>query len=234
MNLSVKDAARLLNVSDKTIYRWIKQELIPAYRVSGQHRFNQSELLEWATSRRMGVSPEAYHEPGEAASPLPTLTESLETGGIVYRLDGHSRNEVLSNLVDTLRLPEGVDREYLLKVLIAREELASTSVGDGIAIPHPRNPVLLHTTQPTVTLAFLEEPVDFQSLDGQLTDVLFCVISPTLRAHLHLLSMLGFALKDIAFRKALLEQESRENIIQALRQVKRGMGIAPPDENVQS
>ena len=63
MNLSVKDAARLLNVSDKTIYRWIKQELIPAYRVSGQHRFNQSELLEWATSRRMGVSPRAYHEP---------------------------------------------------------------------------------------------------------------------------------------------------------------------------
>ncbi len=225
MNLSVKDAARLLNVSDKTIYRWIKQELIPAYRVSGQHRFNQSELLEWATSRRMGVSPEAYDEPEEAARPLPTLTESLEAGGIFYRLDGRSRNEVLSNLVDTLRLSEGVDREYLLKVLIAREELASTSIGDGIAIPHPRNPVLLHSTQPTVTLAFLEEPVDFQSLDGKLTDVLFCVISPTLRAHLHLLSMLGFALKDHMFRKTLLEQESRENILNALRQVKRGMGV---------
>lgn len=227
MNLSVKDAARLLNVSDKTIYRWIKQELIPAYRVSGQHRFNQSELLEWATSRRMGVSPEAYDEPEEAARPLPRLTETLEAGGIVYRLEGRSRNEVLSNLVDSLRLSDGVDREYLLKVLIAREELASTSVGNGIAIPHPRNPVLLHTTQPTVTLAFLEEAVDFQSLDGRLTNILFCVISPSLRAHLHLLSMLGFALKDAGFLAALEQQETRENILRALRLVKEGMEGLP-------
>lgn len=225
MNLSVKDAARLLNVSDKTIYRWIKQELIPAYRVRGQHRFNQSELLEWATSRRMGVSPQAYNEPEEAASPLPLLTDSLEAGGIVYRLEGRSRNEVLSNLVDTLRLQAGVDREYLLKVLIAREELASTSIGSGIAIPHPRSPVLLHTSQPTVTLAFLEESVDFYSLDGRLTNVLFCVISPTLRAHLHLLSMLGFALKDPSFRITLDQQESRENIMRALRRLKKGMGL---------
>ena len=227
MNLSVKDAARLLNVSDKTIYRWIKQELIPAYRVSGQHRFNQSELLEWATSRRMGVSPEAYDEPEEAARPLPRLTETLEAGGIVYRLEGRSRNQVLSNLVDSLRLSDGVDREYLLKVLIAREELASTSVGNGIAIPHPRNPVLLHTTQPTVTLAFLEEAVDFQSLDGRLTNILFCVISPSLRAHLHLLSMLGFALKDAGFLAALEQQETRENILRALRLVKEGMEGLP-------
>ena len=224
MNLSVKDAARILNVTEKTIYRWIKQDLIPAYRVNGQNRFNQSELIEWATSRRMGVAPEAFDEPEEAATPLPLLTDSLEAGGIIYRLDGTSRNEVLGNLVNNLRLSDGVDKDYLLKVLIAREELASTSVGAGIAIPHPRNPVLLHTTQPTVTLAFLENPVDFRSLDGLDTKILFCVISPTLRAHLHLLSMLGYALKDNTFRQAIELTESREKIVDALRQVKNGMG----------
>ncbi len=223
MNLSVKDAARILSVAEKTIYRWIKQELVPAYRVNGQHRFNQSELIEWATSRRMGVSPEAFDEPEEAAKPLPSLTDSLEAGGIIYRLDGNTRNEILEGLVNNLRLSEGVDKGYLLKVLIAREELASTSVGDGIAIPHPRNPVLLHTTQPTVTLAFLEKPVDFKSLDGLPTTVLFCVISPTLRAHLHLLSMLGYALKDYKFRKVIEQAEGREKIFAALRQVKKGM-----------
>ena len=224
MNLSVKDAARILSVTEKTIYRWIKQELVPAYRVNGQHRFNQSELLEWATSRRMGVSPEAFDEPEEAATPLPSLTDSLDAGGIIYRLDGNTRNEVLDKLVNNLRLSDGVDKEYLLKVLIAREELASTGVGDGIAIPHPRNPVLLHTTQPTVTLAFLENPVDFQSLDGLPVNVLFCVISPTLRAHLHLLSMLGYALKNFKFSQAIEQAESREKIFEVLRQVKKGMG----------
>lgn len=50
MRLSVKDVAGLLKVSEKTIYRWIKQETIPCYRVNEQFRFNRSELLEWATA----------------------------------------------------------------------------------------------------------------------------------------------------------------------------------------
>lgn len=231
MNLSVKDAARILNVTEKTIYRWIKQELVPAYRVNGQHRFNQSELIEWATSRRMGISPDAFTEPEEAETPLPLLTDSLESGGIIYRLDGQTRDEVLANLVTNLRLPEGVDRDYLLRVLIAREELASTSVGGGIAIPHPRTPMLLHTTQPTVTLAFLENPVDFRSLDNLPTTVLFCVLSPTLRAHLHLLSMLGYALKDPGFRNMINREESREKIFAALRHVKKRMGQLESSRN---
>ena len=63
MNLSVRDAATLLNVSEKTIYRWIKQQTIPAYRVQDQYRFNRAEILEWATSRRMNVSSEIFLEP---------------------------------------------------------------------------------------------------------------------------------------------------------------------------
>ena len=72
MNLSVRKAAQILNVTEKTIYRWIKQELVPAYRVNGQYRFNQSELIEWATSRRMGVSAEAFQDTG------PGIAEELQ------------------------------------------------------------------------------------------------------------------------------------------------------------
>ena len=58
MKLLVKDAARLLDVSEKTVYRWIKQGSIPAYRLNEQYRFNRAELLEWATARRISISPE--------------------------------------------------------------------------------------------------------------------------------------------------------------------------------
>lgn len=220
MNTSVKDAANLLSVSEKTIYRWIKQEIVPVYRVNEQYRFNRSELLEWATSRRMGISPDAFHEPEAVGTPLPKLVASLETGGIIYRLGGETREGVMSNLVDELRLPEEVDRDYLLKVLNAREELASTGVGNGIAIPHPRNPVLLHITKPSISLAFLEDPVDFLALDGKPIHTLFCLISPTLRAHLHLLSKLSFAMRDPGFKTAIENQGSREEIFTALKQVK--------------
>jgi len=222
MNLSVKDAARLLSVSEKTIYRWIKQEIVPAYRVHEQYRFNRAELLEWATARRISVAPEALQEPETDPMPLPSLSEALEAGGVFYRLEGKSRDEVLADLVDHLRLPEEVDRPYLLQVLIARERLASTAIGDGIAIPHPRNPVLLHVTRPTATLGFLENPVDFHALDGRPVSILFTLITPTLRSHLHLLSKLGFVLKDRRFRKVLEEQGSREEIFAALRSAEGG------------
>lgn len=220
MNLSVRDAAKLLQVSEKSIYRWIKQELIPAYRFQGQHRFNRAELLEWATSRRMGIAPEAFTEPESAAQPLPTLTESLENGGIIYRLHGTTRNEVLENLVSELRLSEDVDRNYLLKVLIAREELSSTGIGDGIALPHPRQPMLTHVHQPMVTLAFLEKPVEFNSLDGQPVNILFSIISPTLRAHLYLLSMLSFACRKSNFLNVLKNEGGREDIFHELKKIK--------------
>jgi PTS system nitrogen regulatory IIA component len=217
MNLSVKDAARLLNVSEKTIYRWIKQEIVPAYRVHEQYRFNRAELLEWATSRRMGVSSELFHEPEADAAPLPSLSEALESGGVFYRVGGASRDKVLAEVAQHLRLPDEVDRNYLHQVLVARERIASTGIGDGIAIPHPRNPVLLHITKPTVTLCFLEQPIDFQALDGQPVHILFTVITPTLRSHLHLLSKLGFMLGHKDFKKTLIEEGSREEIFSALR-----------------
>ncbi|MEJ2200210.1 MAG: PTS sugar transporter subunit IIA [Desulfuromonadaceae bacterium] len=228
MNLSVKDAAKLLNLSEKTIYRWIKQEIIPAYRVHEQYRFNRTELLEWATSRRMGVSSELFHEPETDATPLPTLSEALEAGGVFYRVEGANRDQALTQIAQQLRLPEEVDRVYLHQVLLARERIASTGIGDGIAIPHPRNPVLLHITKPTVTLCFLERPIEFHALDGKPVRILFTVITPTLRSHLHLLSKLGFVLRHPTFKQVLLAEGSREEIFSALRRCEQQLETGRP------
>ncbi len=107
MNLSVKDAARLLSVSEKTIYRWINQEIIPSYRIHGFYRFNRAELIEWATSRRIGVNPVSFGEPVDER-PLPTLSEALAAGGVYYRIEGASKDAVLVDAVDHLRLPDEV------------------------------------------------------------------------------------------------------------------------------
>lgn len=220
MNTSVKDAANLLHVSEKTIYRWIKQEIVPVYTVNDQFRFNRAELLEWAISHRKSISHEAFYEDETTNSPLPSLKESLESGGVIYRLEGETKNEVLANMVSELRLPDEVDRDYLLKVLLAREELCSTAIGNGVAIPHPRNPVLLHVTKPSISLAFLENPVDFKALDGEPVHSLFCLISPTVRAHLHLLSKLSFALRAAEFQEVLKQQSSRKQIFSVLSKIK--------------
>jgi PTS system nitrogen regulatory IIA component len=201
-----------LNVSEKTIYRWVKQGKLPAYRVSEQYRFNRAELLEWATSARVNVSAEIFVDPPNGAHPT-TLTESLRAGGIFYRVSGRDKAQALRSAIELMPLPREVDREFVLEVLLARESLGSTAIGHGIALPHVRNPVVMHVVQPMVTLCFLEQPVEFGALDGQPVHTLFTLLSPTVRAHLHMLACLSFALRQRDFSDVIRRQGSREEIL---------------------
>jgi PTS system nitrogen regulatory IIA component len=220
MQLGVREAALLLDVSEKTIYRWIKEGRLPAYRVNEQHRFNRVDLLEWATSRRINVSPEIFEEPEDSARlPLPTVGDALEAGGIHYRVGGTDKASVLRAVVELMRLPDEVNRQFLYQVLLARESVGSTGIGEGIAIPHVRNPIVMHIPKPTVTLCFLEHAIDFNAVDGKPVTTLFTIVSPVVRAHLHLLSRLAFALRDQEFRSLLSRQATREKILGAARRV---------------
>jgi PTS system nitrogen regulatory IIA component len=223
MQLTVHDVSKLLTVSEKTVYRWVRQGVLPAYRVNEQYRFNRAELLEWATSRRMSVSAAVFDEPESNATPIPGLGEAVRAGGVFYRLGGKDKESVLRAVVEHLRVPDEVDRDFLLRVLLARENLQSTGIGDGIAIPHVRNPIVLHVPRPMVTLCFLDTPIDFGALDGKPVHVLFAMVSPTVRAHLRLLSRLSFALHDAGFKKAVLRQASRDEIMRECERVERGI-----------
>lgn len=223
MELTVKDVANLLTVTEKTIYRWLKNGALPAYRVNNHYRFNRAELLEWATSRQINVSADLFREPNNAKVPLHGLWEALSLGGIHYRVEGHSKESALQSVVGLMRLPQEVDRDFLLQVLLAREALASTAIGDGIAIPHVRNPIVLHVTEPLVCLCFLEKPIDFNSLDGRLVHCLFTLVSPTVKTHLYLLSRLAYALRDKDFRNVIEKQGSREKILSEVARVESGL-----------
>jgi nitrogen PTS system EIIA component len=214
MDLGVRESAQLLKVSEKTIYRWVKQGKLPAYRVNEQYRFNRAELLEWATSQRLNVSANIFAEP-DGETPMVTLTEALRAGGIHYRLGGSDKFSVLQSLVEIMPLPDQVDRQFLFQVLLARESLGSTALGNGIAVPHVRNPIVMHIVRPMVTLCFLERAVEFGALDGQPVHTLFTIVSPTIRAHLHLLARLSFALRQAIFADAIAEHGAREAILAA-------------------
>jgi len=217
MDLSVHDVTRLLNVSEKTIYRWISQGSLPTYRINHQYRFNRAELLQWALNQKVSLSPEVLREDAGESGPLPSLSEAIESGGIHYRVAGKDKAGILRAVVDLLRLPEDPDRAFLHQVLLAREAMGSTGVGDGVAIPHARNPIILNVRHPVVMLCFLEAPVDFGAVDGQPVRTLFTLITPTVRSHLHLLSRLAFMLRDAQFKELLDRPALRDELLEALR-----------------
>jgi nitrogen PTS system EIIA component len=226
MQLRIRDLTNLLNVTEGTVSRWIKQRGLPAQRVGGQYRVNRAELLEWATANQVRVSLELFDHLESDADAVPSLAEALEIGGIHYGLQDTDKHAAIRALVQVLPLPDGVDRELLLRLFLAREASASTAIGDGIAIPHVRNPIVLQVTRPAVTLAFLSQPVDFGALDGKPVNVLFSIISPTNRSHLQLLSRLSFALHDDKLRETVARQAPCGAIMLEVRRVEAGMGAA--------
>ncbi len=228
MQLTVRDVARLLSVSEKTVYRWIKDRSLPAYRINDQYMFHRADLLEWATANRIALSTDIF-EDADPSAEVPSLADAVAAGGVCHGVVGSDTALVLAAAVKAMRLPEEVDREELLRVLIARETLASTGVGDGIAIPHVRNPIVLHVPRPTITLCFLERPVEFGALDGKPVHSLFMLVSPTVRAHLQLLSRLAFALHDTAFRDALARQVPQDEILAEIRRIE--LHLSPRQES---
>ena len=213
MELTVKDSARLLKVSERTIYRWVKQGTLPAYRVNEQYRFNRVELLEWAIGQGVRVSPQMFAVPDVSGAAPSTFSAALAAGGIHYGVPGTDKHAALAAAINHMPLPEEMDRDLLLDVILARESLGSTGIGDGIAIPHVRNPIVMRILQPLVTLCFLATPVAFEAVDGKPVHTLFTIVSPTVKVHLHLLSRLAFALRQPAFADVIARRRPCEEIL---------------------
>jgi len=223
MQLTVRDVSKFLNVTESTVTRWIKQRGLPSRHVGGQYRFHRAELLEWATTNQIKVSVEMFDHLETDDEPVPSLVEALEAGGIFSQLQGTRKDEVLGALVQVLPLPDGIDRAEILRLFLARESLTTTAIGKGVALPHVRNPIVLHVDRPMVTLCFLETPVDFGALDGEPVQVLFSLICPSMRSHLQMLSRLSYALRDEKFRNVVMRQGRREEILQEARRVEASL-----------
>ncbi len=235
MQLTVRETASYLNVSEKTIYRWIRTGELPAYRVHDQYRFNRVEILEWAAAKRINVSPDIFVEPESVGRPLPSLAEAFRTGGIHYRVGGETKEEILRAVVGLLPTPEGLDREFLLRMLLAREALGTTALGQGIAIPHPRSPIVLPGSRPSIAVCFLDHPADFGALDGEPVHTLLVMSSPSIRVHLHLLARIAWALRGEGVRAALAARADRERLLAEIERVELDSPAlrppaAPPEE----
>jgi PTS system nitrogen regulatory IIA component len=123
---------------------------------------------------------------------------------IIPELTATSREGVLGELAEVLASHHGLDAETLLKVLLEREKLGSTGIGDGIAIPHGK----LREVQDFL-LAFgrSSQGVEFNALDGKPVYLVFLLIAPenSIGVHLKMLARVSRILKNATLRKRLLQ-----------------------------
>lgn len=216
MQITMRQAATYLRVDEATLQKWIAERELPVHRVNERLLLNAIEVWEWAVARGIPVSRNLLNEARRKPEEVPPLWNLLQTGGVHRDIVGRDKNEILANIVQVLPLPAEVNREHLLAVIEAREAMGSTGIGDGIAIPHVRNPILLHVDQPQVSLFLLKDPVDFDSMDQLPVHSVFLIISCSIPEHLRILAQLGFALRDPALRELLHQRAASDQLFDRL------------------
>lgn len=212
MLLTVREAAALLKTTERQVYRWVDEEEIPFRRVRDQVRFNRTDLLEWATSRRLPVSLEAFDADLDPDDRAPSLAQALRVGGAHRDVPAADRDAALRAVLERTPLPPSIDREFVLDVLLARENTGSTAIGEGIAIPHVRQPLVAPGEPVTVSVSYLETAVPFGAPDGKPVGTVFLIVSPTVRTHLQMLAHVARALLDPGFRAAIERRAPTEEL----------------------
>ena len=156
------------------------------------------------------------------------LTELLRNGAISLRLASTKRDGVLDELLGFI--PEIKDnpaaRSALLKALKEREQMHSTSLGDGVAIPHARNALPGLVQRAFIVFGRQPEGVPFNALDGQPVKLFFLIISPTVTQHLDILARLSRILRNPALRKNLLHAEKPERVLAIVREAEANAQFA--------
>ncbi|MDD2365150.1 MAG: PTS sugar transporter subunit IIA [Desulfuromonadaceae bacterium] len=218
MFLKISDLATAAGVDEKIVLNWIKQRGLPAHKQDDRYRVNRIDLLEWATTHDITLPPEIFSINDEHPD-RPLVSEALLNGGIFYDLPGNTPETALHEVVYRLKLPPSLDPEFLLQTLLAREALGSTAFGNGIAIPHVRNPILGQTSDSSISLCFLKNPIDFNAIDGKPVTTLFTLVTPNVKVHLNLLAKLAFLLHDDGFLKLLHIPGAKSDIMLTIRRL---------------
>ncbi|MGV8073374.1 MAG: PTS sugar transporter subunit IIA [Syntrophobacteraceae bacterium] len=140
------------------------------------------------------------------------ILDILEKDAIVTELKSTTKKQVLEELIDALLAQkQHLDRDRLMGVLLERERLGSTGIGDGIAIPHGK---LKDLDQLTLSFGKSSEGVDFESMDGKPVHLFFLLVAPESSAGIHLRALAKVArlLKNGSVRKRLGSVASRDEI----------------------
>lgn len=215
MQLTFRDVEKAFEIEEKTLYQWLNSRGMPAVKANDQYYFNSVEILEWALKNRVRLTSGALKLCERSRQGVDVITPALIRGGVYLSLKGTLREEILGRVIDLLPLPAHIQRATLKEMLLSREQAGTTGIGNGIAIPHVKHPVVLAGMEDVVGLFFLEKPVDFGSRDGEDVHTLFVILSSSFKGHLSLLSRLAFCLQDEGVKSALKRRMQVEEILAA-------------------
>jgi nitrogen PTS system EIIA component len=217
-NLTTEEVAELLGLPLVTIQRWEHQGKIPSKIVKHKKCFKRKEILEWAKDHDFSVKTEDTD--GDVTSNQ-ILSSAIKRGGIYNDIPGKDIVEVLGNALNVLPFLSEIDHNLILNEMLDREEMASTGIGHGIAIPHTRERNQIGSEQIFVPALFLKNQIEFNAIDGDPVSVLFMIFTGNTKDHLTVLSRISHALKERKVLNILNEKNKRNNLLTQISKIEQ-------------
>ncbi len=203
--MTIEEVAQYLRVSERTVDEWAQKGALPGGKIGTAWRFKRPEVERWVDSR-LGTGRRAA-----PASEIP-LADVLPPGRVVL-LSATRKRDALARLSEVLATaPEVADGAELLREIYRREELMSTGIGFGVAVPHVR---LSSVKDLVMAMGVSREPItDYESLDDEPVRIL-CMIAARHDQHgrhIRTLAAISRLLRHPAFREEILSAKDAATV----------------------
>jgi len=221
-SMSLEDFARYVGMDPREVRHLADQGRLPGQKVGGQWRFNQARVTEWLQqemhtldeARLIALERAMTGSSGHEADMVVTSLIGLE--GIDVALPARTKASVLRELVNLAdRTGLLYDADGLLKAIQERESLCPTALPNGVAIPHPRQPMPYVSAEPFLCVAHVPRGIGFGSARGELSQLFFLICCHEDRHHLQVLARLVRVL-DSETVAMLRQAETPQDVLQTL------------------
>src|SRR6266481_3653783 len=153
MELNSAQVGCLLRLDEQVVREWARAGKLPHVYSQGRYRYNRQAILEWAPAHNHPLS--LPTKEAQTDRSLPPLKEVFSTKHFYYNVPGGNFSEAVRAALDRLDLPPENDKDLICDLMVSREKLMTTAVGDGVAVPHVRVPVVVNVPAPVYGVFFL-------------------------------------------------------------------------------
>ena len=198
--MTLTEVAGYLKLSEKTIHRMLRKQSIPCARVGGQWRFMKSVIDDWLYSQMQVLPRNDLARLLKKDGELVPVSRLMKQELVLTGLTGNNKQEILTNLITPLLNLGMIDStDFFLQKLLERETMASTAIGEGIAMPHLRRPEENIIKEPVIVAGISKPGLEFAAFDHQPTHLFFLLITDSEAVHLRVMARLAALLKDQQF-----------------------------------
>lgn len=224
--MNARQVAGYLHMDLREVIKLASRGRIPARKVAGEFVFHKGQVDHWVESRmheldgerlakiEKGVS--THHGLGDDTWEKLLVCPLIPDGGVSVPLEARTRDaaiRALINLADETGMVYA--RDELVDEIRKREELCSTALMPGVALPHPRHPLPYDIAESFVVVGLTASGIPYRTEDGSLTRLFFLICCKDERTHLHVLARLARMLRDRTVDKLMLA-ESPEDLSRRL------------------